>query len=55
MQLLNIISIAKEGSAKYAMRAKNANKQASKKLNTAERLRDKLFLKQMEKLENTQI
>ena len=55
MRPRNIISIAKQGSTKYIMRAKNANKQTNEKLNAAERLRDKLFLKQMEKLENQQL
>ena len=55
MNLRNIISIAKEGSPKYIMHVNNVKKQTKTKLNTIERLRDKLFIKQMERLENQQI
>ena len=55
MNLRNIISIAKEGSPKYIMHVNNVKKQTKTKLNTIERLMDKLFIKQMEKLENQHI
>ncbi len=54
MNRRNLISIAKKGSPKYIMHVNNAKKQTKAKLNTIERLRDKLFLKQMEKIENQQ-
>ena len=55
MKLRNIISIAKEGSPKYTMHVNNVDKQLKTKQNTAERLRDKLLLKQIERLEKQQI
>ena len=45
MNLRNIIAIAKEGSPKYIMHVNNVKKQTKTKLNTIERLRDKLFFK----------